>query len=87
MIDTTKEKLISLKEACTNDPRLRAQQARAATLSRWARAGLRCGRGFVKLEVIRIGKKKCTTFESITRFLNALQNNGTTEPATASGTA
>lgn len=65
MIDTAKEKLITIKDA----RKLFPVRPSLSTVFRWLNKGTRG----VKLESVRIGGRRYTTAEAIDRFIDAQQ--------------
>ena len=68
MIDIEKEKPLSLAEATRVMPKIDGKKLHVSTLWRWCKKGLRG----VRLEHIRIGHRVCTSYQAISRFVNAL---------------
>ena len=72
MIDISMEGVIPLTKAA----RITPGEPHVATLFRWASRGV----GGVKLEVLRVGGRTCTSREAIQRFCNRLTAGEPTEP-------
>jgi len=69
MIDTGKEKILTLKRAAESLPRRRrGRKTHLATLYRWTMSGCRG----VVLESIQIGATRCTSQEALQRFFERL---------------
>jgi len=68
MIDTTKEKLLSMSEAAKVCPAIDGKRPHCGSIWRWARKGTHG----VYLEHVRIGRRVCTSREALDRFFNAL---------------
>ncbi len=72
MIDLSTEDVMPLKEAAPITP----GRPHVATLFRWASRGV----GGVKLEVVRVGGKTCTSREALQRFCDRLTAGGSADP-------
>ena len=69
MIDISSETLVSLTQATRHLPRRRkGKRPHASTLFRWAQKGCKG----VRLETIQVGGTRCTSFEALQRFFEAL---------------
>ncbi len=77
MIDIAQEQVVSLTEACPFVPRRRkGKRPDVATLYRWAQKGIRG----IRLEILQVGRTKCTSLEALQRFFERLTDPNV-EPA------
>jgi hypothetical protein len=68
-IDTNSEMVLSLTDAAKRLPQRRAgKRPNVATLYRWCQVGCRG----IRLEFTQIGATKCTSWEALQRFFDAL---------------
>jgi hypothetical protein len=72
MIDAFTEKIILLTKAAKRLPAIyRENPPHAATLYRWASRGVRG----IRLEIIRVGGRTCTSEEALARFFERLSQD------------
>ena len=70
MIDTFREKVISLNEAVDHISKISGRKRNRHVVLRWINKGV----GGTRLETIRIGRQIYTSEEAINRFVNASSN-------------
>jgi hypothetical protein len=81
MINLLTERVASLAALARSlPPGRRGRPTHPRTLYRWATRGL----GGVRLEVIRVGGRTCSSYEALQRFVDALSATGTPEPTPTS---
>ena len=68
MIDSSKEKLLSMSEAAKACPAIDGKRPHSGSIWRWTSKGVRG----VQLEHVRVGRRVCTSREALDRFFNAL---------------
>jgi hypothetical protein len=82
MIDISKQQILTLKEAIAVVPKIDGKRPSLGSLYRWVNKGIRG----VRLEVISIGGRTCTTRESLNMFFNevaqASRRNGMDDGST-----
>jgi hypothetical protein len=89
MIDATRETVFPFAEAARRLPSLRdGRPVNISTLWRWSTKGLRAPDGaIVKLEIIRLGGRVCTSEEALARFFARLTPQQDHTPPQAPRTA
>ena len=74
-ISATRDDLLSLPEAARCLPKVNGRRPSLTTLWRWCRVGVRG----VQLQYVRLGRRICTTRESLDRFTRALADADATD--------
>lgn len=78
MIDIENESILNLTEAAKALPPIGGKRPHINTLHRWTTRGVRGG---IRLETARIGRRLVTSREALQRFVKAVSDAPTPEPA------